>query len=52
MPHARLEGVLLALMDMGLGGLTYYESKGRGAESTSDITFWERHVHLYPRIQP
>jgi nitrogen regulatory protein P-II 1 len=30
MPHARLEGVLLALMDMGLGGLTYYESKGRG----------------------
>jgi nitrogen regulatory protein P-II 1 len=30
MAHARLEGVLLALMDMGLGGLTYYESKGRG----------------------
>jgi len=30
MPHARLELVLSALKDMGLGGLTYYESKGRG----------------------
>jgi len=30
MPHARSELVLLALKEMGLGGLTYYESKGRG----------------------
>ena len=30
MPHARLELVFLALKDMGVGGLTYYESKGRG----------------------
>ena len=30
MPHARLELVFSALRDMGLGGLTYYESKGRG----------------------
>ena len=30
MPHARLEMVLSALKDMGLGGITYYESKGRG----------------------
>ena len=30
MPHARLELVLSALKDMGLGGLTYYESRGRG----------------------
>jgi len=30
MTHARLELVLLALKDMGVGGLTYYESKGRG----------------------
>jgi nitrogen regulatory protein P-II 1 len=29
-PHARLELVLSALRDMGLGGLTYFESKGRG----------------------
>ncbi|HZA42667.1 MAG TPA: P-II family nitrogen regulator [Nitrososphaeraceae archaeon] len=29
-PHARLELVLSALKDMGLGGLTYFESKGRG----------------------
>jgi nitrogen regulatory protein P-II 1 len=30
MPHARLELVFLALKDMGVGGLTYCESKGRG----------------------
>jgi nitrogen regulatory protein P-II 1 len=30
MPHARLELVLSALKDIGLGGLTYYESRGRG----------------------
>lgn len=30
MPHESLEIVLAALKDMGLGGLTYYESKGRG----------------------
>ena len=30
MPHESLEIVLAALRDMGLGGLTYYESKGRG----------------------
>lgn len=30
MPHDRLELVFLALKDMGVGGLTYYESKGRG----------------------
>ena len=30
LPHARLELVFLALKDMGVGGLTYYESKGRG----------------------
>jgi nitrogen regulatory protein P-II 1 len=29
-PHARLELVLSALKAIGLGGLTYYESKGRG----------------------
>lgn len=30
MPHESLEVVLSALKNMGLGGLTYYESKGRG----------------------
>lgn len=30
MPHESLELVLSALKDLGLGGLTYYESKGRG----------------------
>jgi nitrogen regulatory protein P-II 1 len=30
LPHARLELVLSALREMGLGGLTYYESRGRG----------------------
>jgi nitrogen regulatory protein P-II 1 len=30
MPLARVEPVLSALKDLGLGGLTYYESKGRG----------------------
>ena len=30
LPHARLELVLSALKDKGLGGLTYYESRGRG----------------------
>jgi nitrogen regulatory protein P-II 1 len=30
LPHARLELVFSALRDMGLEGLTYYESKGRG----------------------
>jgi nitrogen regulatory protein P-II 1 len=30
LPQARVELVLSALKDMGLGGLTYYESKGRG----------------------
>jgi nitrogen regulatory protein P-II 1 len=29
-PHARLGLVLSALKDMGLGGLTYFESKGKG----------------------
>ncbi len=30
MPHARLELVLSALKEIRLGGLTYYESRGRG----------------------
>jgi nitrogen regulatory protein P-II 1 len=30
MPQARLELVVSALKDMGLQGLTYYESKGKG----------------------
>ncbi len=30
MSDVRMGLVLLVLMDMGLGGLTYYESKGRG----------------------
>jgi nitrogen regulatory protein P-II 1 len=30
LPHARVELVLSVLKDMGIGGLTYYESKGRG----------------------
>jgi nitrogen regulatory protein P-II 1 len=29
-PHERLELVLSALKGMGLGGITYFESKGRG----------------------
>src|SRR5215510_14208612 len=29
-PHARLDLALAALKQLGLGGLTYYESKGRG----------------------
>jgi nitrogen regulatory protein P-II 1 len=29
-PHARLDLALAALRELGLGGLTYYESKGRG----------------------
>lgn len=33
MPQARLELVVSALKDMGLQGLTYYESKGRGTST-------------------
>lgn len=29
-PHARLERVFAALKDLNLGGVTYFESKGRG----------------------
>lgn len=29
-PHARLERVFAALKELNLGGITYFESKGRG----------------------
>lgn len=36
-PHARMEGAFAALKELPLGGLTYYESKGRGQIPTPVI---------------
>jgi nitrogen regulatory protein P-II 1 len=36
-PHGRLDRTFEGLKDLGLGGLTYYESKGRGQAPRPEV---------------
>ena len=36
-PHARLGNAFAALKELDLGGLTYYDSKGRGQNPTPEL---------------